>query len=506
MAQLVTFDAPTERLVRFVEDTPPAEIVAATYRELKSGASPREMLMAAGLAVSRSTELPNQHHGGPVHPVSGLHALSQIGERLDGATAYLPAIQSVALANKHVHSPAMGPGVMAALAVDGLAEKSLAELLAGFEQALEKRVAPTAERHLLALLAVARPDDIMEVLLRVALPRNALDDHYFLYAVYTFRALDSLGWDHADVLLRPPLRFLARHPNLEHEDTMRGGIIEDGVGLYRDYAALERLADDRILAKGEPRFETGEGESDAIDTLAEKVAMIDTISAIAEPVADAMAEGLSVMGALEALSFGGARRFLRSQSGNPFDVHFHTGVNARRYLLSLPGLRLRTKILALLSWGLGYEVRHLDRMMAWPVGVAPEKIAALPERGEGELLDAITESVVAQPGFDLDALTGSIADLITPASVQDTIALAQQYAARGYDPERFFARMAELACRDDQSEMHAYKLQQATYEEYHATREPHRWVHLVSAAKHVAGIAPLRPQTVYPRARALIKA
>ena len=77
MGRLVTFDAPTERLVRFVEDTPPAEIVEATYRELESGAAPREMLMAAGLAVSRSTELPNQHHGGPVHPVSGLHALVQ---------------------------------------------------------------------------------------------------------------------------------------------------------------------------------------------------------------------------------------------------------------------------------------------------------------------------------------------------------------------------------------------------------------------------------------------
>jgi hypothetical protein len=506
MAQLVAFDPPMERLVRFVEDTPPAEIVAATYRELESGAAPRALLMAAGLAVSRSTELPNQHHGGPVHAVSGLHAISQLGARLDGVKAFLPAIQSVALANKHVHSPDMGPGAMAALAGDGLAGKSLAELLAGFEQALENRIAPRVERHLLALLPIARPDDIMEVLLRVALPRNALDDHYFLYTVYAFRALDSLGWDHADVLLRPPVRFLARHPNLEHEDTAHGAIIEDGVGLYHDYAALERLADNRILAQGEPRFDTGEGESDAIDALATIVAMIDTISAIADPVADAMAGGLSVMGTLEALSIGGARRFLRSQSGNPFDVHFHTGVNARRYLLSLPGLRLRTKILALLSWGLGYEVRHLDRMMAWPVGAAPETIAALPERDANELLDAITESVIEQPECDLGALTGSIADLIAPASVRDTIALAQQYAERGYDPEPFFARMAEFACRDDQSEMHAYKLQQAAYEEYHATREPYRWVHLVSAAMHAAGIAPLRPQTVYPCAHALIDA
>ena len=171
MAQLVAFDAPMERLVRFVEDTPPAEIVAATYRELESGAAPSALLMAAGLAVSRSTELPNQHHGGPVHPVSGLHALSQLGARLDGAKAFLPAIQSVALANKHVHSPDMGPGAMAALAADGLAGKSLAELLAGFEQALEHRIAPRVERHLLALLPIARPDDIMDS------PFSSLNSH-----------------------------------------------------------------------------------------------------------------------------------------------------------------------------------------------------------------------------------------------------------------------------------------------------------------------------------------
>ncbi len=52
--------------------------------------------------------------------------------------------------------------------------------------------------------------------------------------------------------------------------------------------------------------------------------------------------------------------------------------------------------------------------------------------------------------------------------------------------------------------MHAYKLQQAAYEEYHATREPYRWVHLVSAAKHAACVVQIQPKSVYPRARALL--
>ena len=93
---------------------------------------------------------------------------------------------------------------------------------------------------------------------------------------------------------------------------------------------------------------------------------------------------------------------------------------------------------------------------------------------------------------------------MAPESVRETVALARAYAETGADATPFFALMAELVCRDDQSEMHAYKLQQAAYEEYHACREPLRQVHLLAAAKHAATVARLRPRSVYPRARALL--
>ena len=64
--------------------------------------------------------------------------------------------------------------------------------------------------------------------------------------------------------------------------------------------------------------------------------------------------------------------------------------------------------------------------------------------------------------------------------------------------------MAEQVCRDDQSEMHAYKMQQAAYEEFYATRDELRDVHLIAAAKHAATVARLDPRTIYPRACALI--
>ena len=107
-----------EKVVRFVEDTPPQAVVAATVDRLKAGDSPRGLLAAAALAVSRSTELPIEHHGGPIHPVSGIHAIFQSSTWLDGDWSLMPIVQSVALANKHIHSPYMGPAIMAALPSD----------------------------------------------------------------------------------------------------------------------------------------------------------------------------------------------------------------------------------------------------------------------------------------------------------------------------------------------------------------------------------------------------
>ena len=67
------------------------------------------MLTASALAVTRSSDLPPGHHGGPLHPLVGLHALHHLVERLEGEKRFLPVLQHVALANKHIHHPAMGP-------------------------------------------------------------------------------------------------------------------------------------------------------------------------------------------------------------------------------------------------------------------------------------------------------------------------------------------------------------------------------------------------------------
>ena len=109
MAQRVRYPDHIEPLVQLVEETSPERIVARVHEKLAGGTPTRDMLLASALAVVRSSDLPPGHHGGPLHPLAGLHAVRHIAARLPGEYAQLPVIQNVAVANKHIHSPAMGP-------------------------------------------------------------------------------------------------------------------------------------------------------------------------------------------------------------------------------------------------------------------------------------------------------------------------------------------------------------------------------------------------------------
>ncbi len=503
MLRPLQFDPETEAAVRFVEDTEPAKIVTETVARLRAGQTPVSLMRAAALAVSRSTELPADHHGGPVHPVAGLHAVLGLSGRLSGDKALVPAIQSVALANLHIHCPEMGPSLMADLESDGAgapgAEAGADDLAAqiGAHRAL------AAERTALRLLRKGARQAALEPILAAGARRNSLDDHYFLYPLYTLRALDGLGWDLASTLLRPPVRYLAGNALMEATEEEHAAYVAENVARYRAFGAFKELIADHRLLQRDLRVETGPDESAAIGTLGRRIGESSDLDSVPALLAEALAGGLSLEGAGEALSYGAGLVYLCTTTGNPFDVHIHTGLNARRYLIGLEGVALETKLLALLAWADGPEVRLAAETRGHPL---PGDESAAPEpTGQAEGLAAIRASIEAQPAFDLRAITVPVETLREAPEVRETMALAERYARAGHDPVPFFALLAELVSRDEASEMHAYKMQQAAYEEYHATRAPYRWVHMVAAARHLATVYSMLPQAVYPQAARLLE-
>jgi hypothetical protein len=516
MFKPVQFERAVEDRVRFVEETDPAQIVEATYAELKAGTSPLDLLTASTLAVVRSTEIPPQHHGGPLHPVCGVRAVCEVAERLSGSDAFLPIIQHVALCNNHVHSPQMGPYLMAeiepmagaakdigsfhiqdAVLTEGLSEEAQAATegieatKAAFHKSVRAMQAPAAEHYFLWLLDHLSHGEVVDQLLPIAIRRNGYDDHNFLYPVYTARALDCIGWQWAQYLFRPPVRCQARRaPRLLSNEY--------------DFKNVEALVDDYGLMAMDIPTETHAGETDAIAALGAEIGRcaryLDTIELLARGLRD----GLSLAGVGEALSVGAARAYLCTSYGNPMDSHLHTGTNNRRYLLNEPGIGKRNRILGLLTAFTGPEVLLAEPRIEWEDNLEGEATKGLANRSQGELLEAITASIESQPWLDWRKI--GVDRTVAPDSVKETVALARQYAECGYAPEPYFDRLAEIACRDDFTEMHSLKHFQAIVDEYYTTREPLRWLHLVSAAKSAAVIHVGKEHSIYEQAKSLLAA
>ena len=130
---------------------------------------------------------------------------------------------------------------------------------------------------------------------------------------------------------------------------------------------------------------------------------------------------------------------------------------------------MQNKLLILLLWHTGPEVKSTQYRMQPAPQPDMEAVAALPHRSQEDLLEAITQSIYTQPPTDWSKVT-NLGRMRAVPEVRHTMNLAQQYVKLGYDPEVFMQRLAEIVCHDNFTEMHAFKHHQAVVEEYHATR------------------------------------
>ena len=504
----IVFRDEVEDLVQFVEETDPSEIIERTLDKLRAGTPAVDLLRAGALAVCRSTELPPEHHGGPVHPICGIHGVYNTSRRLSGEMAFMPIVQHVALCNNHVHSPQMGPYIMPAMdALEGtgamigsyhLSEGTEAsddpDIMGSTEDALlraiQVRKPSLAEQYYLWLEENRIPGETLDLLLPACVSRNSIDDHYFVYPMFTFRALDVIGWEWAPVLMRVVVRYQARNPfSLSRTEA---SVFDDVTRLIEDYSLMDR----------EIPLRTGDRETEAIGRLGEAIGRCTNYLDGMEPIAKALSEGMSLEGAGEALSVGASMAYLKSSYGNPMDSHLHTGTNGRRYLLNVEGVSLRHKIEALITALTGPECLNGSRML-WEKPFDPAKSVSLPEMGQAELLDGILESIERQPWANWREI--GVDNLELGNEVQEAMLLAQRYADRRYDPEALFRRIGAIISRDDFTELHGIKHHQALVDEFYATREPYRWNHLVAAVKSVAVVEGGKESTIFDRTLDMLK-
>jgi hypothetical protein len=481
-------------LVAFVEDTPPEAIVGETIRRLRDGTAPRDLLAAAAVAISRGTEIPFDHHGGPLHMVTGLRAVEGAIGRLTGDWAYLPVVHSVHLANQQVHSPAMGPHFMAELGDGGLAGDAAA---AGLADAIRDQLPVVAERHLRAVLRDCGPVATLATTLEAALWRHALDDHFLLYPVFASQTLDLIGWDKAEFVLRPVVRWLASPPLSVIQGDGAADFFRAGLDVYGRLGELEALVARHGLLDKPPPVRTGPAEDNAVADLGARIGAVTNFDALPPMMAEALAGGLSMEGVVEALATGAATIHMRSDYGNPLDVHMHNGVSVRRYLIGLDEMPLRLKLLALLSWAFGPEIRLSQDKVKHE---ATFDMAGLPEDTDA-LLAALDAAVAVKPPVGDEVFSGGgRAGMKADEGTRHVMALARKYADCGHDPDRLLRRLTEMVCRDSFTEMHAFEHVDDAAREFAHARKPRGAAHLVSAAK-IAYCGYGIDQTVFEAAR-----
>src|SRR5215467_4433949 len=393
MPQRVQYPDTIDPLVQFIEDTPPSEILDSTLEKLRAGVSTQTMLTASALAVTRSTEMPPGHHGGPLHPLAGLYAISKTVERLEGEQRFVPVLQHVALTNKHINHPAMGPYSLFHFEPEDAGGVEATK--AAFLTAVGRGEWNKADHLYLWLWDHAPRIEAFDLLLSVAIPKNFHDDHYFMFPGTVWRAFEEgvLDKEFFKTVMRPVVRFVTRSP------------VAPNNPMPSPLPQIEALIEEHQLLKRILRQRGGEDETAAIGALGEAIAAVDVFADIPVLMARALAGGLSLEGAGEALSIGAAGLFLRSLRGNQTALHRPRSSNPRRALLRLDGISLKNKLLLLLTWQSGPEIRSTaTRMEPYP---QPDMkaVAALPARSQEELLDAIRHSIYTQPPTDWSKVT-----------------------------------------------------------------------------------------------------
>src|ERR671924_2415278 len=171
MHKRVQYPDQIDPLVQFIEETDPSEIVDQTLAKLRAGVPIKTMLMASALAVTRSSDLPPGHHGGPLHPLVGIHALHNTVDRVQGEQRFLPILQHVALSNKHINHPNMGPYILAD--AEPIDSGGVEETKKAFFACVDRGLYNGADRHFLWLWDHVPHGEALDLLLTVAIPKNA---------------------------------------------------------------------------------------------------------------------------------------------------------------------------------------------------------------------------------------------------------------------------------------------------------------------------------------------
>jgi len=448
--ELVQLRPEMEPLVRLIERTPREKCVDLLVAQLRRGVSYRQLLAALYLAGVRNVS--PQPPGFALHCVFVLHSAHQLGLDAPAADRLLPLFYALDYFKRAQDQDARRPAgdyVMPPLTGALPSPDRAAEEL---RLAMESWDKDRAERAVVSLIRHRGAHEVIEPLWRYGARDYRNIGHKAIYPASAWRTLQTIGWQHAEPVLRSVVASLV---DFGKEERVNGYQFEDQSYLPNAGRARETI---RRL-KGDwtgPRGDTAVAREmlDAIRT-----ATPDRASAEA---ASLLVKGRAQAGAIwDAVHLAAGELILR-KPGSIAAIHAVTSANALRYAFQASG---------------DPENRLLLLLQA--VGWMGQFQAYTPQR-EKEMRDLkITDLASAgPPEGDAPTPEKALADL--PAKVDAAAEKAFHLGRQPAAAEAFMSAATRLVFAKS-DEPHYYKYAAAVFEDFGLV-SPEWRPHLLSLA------------------------
>jgi hypothetical protein len=448
-AGAVRFHAGIEPLVRLLEETPRERVLETFAARIRAGLGYDDVLAAVHLAGIRNIP-PRPDSGWKFHAVLVIHSAHLAASELTGTDRWIPVFFALEFFKRQqAYDERESDWTMGAVEESALPEAGAAR--DAFTQAMEAWDDEAADAATAALVRGVEPKQVFEAFARYGVRDFRFIGHKTIYTANCWRAVEYLGWQYAEPLLRSLTYSLLNH----HDEPNPAE------------SALEADAPWRHNLELAESIRTGwdSGRSSASAT----TKLLDTLRSgpwkrASQQVVEFLNDGVSPAAIQDALFLAAAELLIR-QPGI-VSLHGMTSTNALAYLYRTSTVDRTRRLLLLQNAACLVQFRdYLREIGPW---------------GE-DRIDALQPAPLETGGVAaVDEIFAVLADDPVEAS-RMALAFLQAEGNRPEDFIRAARSLSTLKCRNG----HDYKFSSAVLEDYARISPPWRDRYLAASVHYL---------------------
>jgi len=370
-SDIVRFRPEIEPVVRWIEDTPRERIIEVAVDHLKHGLPYRDLM--AGLFLAGIRNIKPHPVGFKFHAVMVINSAHLLGQTASVDDRLLPMLWGLdTFKNSQAQDVKEGDWTLGKVDESRLPKPDRAK--AEFLHAMEQWDPAGADASVAQLCRTSGAAETMEPIWRMAVRDQRNIGHKPIFAAQCWRTLQSIGWQHAE----PVLRSLAFGLLDLHGDERK--VV---VGPYEtNLANAKKVRED---------WQLGKPDASATKTLLETIRTASAEDAAAEAT-KLLNDGISPDSLWDAVSLASAELMMRSPG--IVAIHATTSANALHYIFGASGDDTTRKLALLQAVGWQPLYRGRAKPPASPAidALEPIKPSSSGDEAVGEIFDAVSSN------------------------------------------------------------------------------------------------------------------